>query len=272
MQVLYLSGNRIGDAGAAALAEGLKASAALQVLSLHDNRIGDAGAAALGEAPHRLLHIPIQVGVMFCGKPLPGVLLCSYAASSYAYNTPLPIIIRYIHPGDALRANATLKKLDLSGNPDISESGAAALAAGRKSNAVLKELHLSRRRRSRGAAGGGKARPRQRPQPFQRQSPKATRPKASPSASAPAVSDESEGANRETSPAPSGGGKKPHGTHWKVAASRVGLYLRGRASRESHVSRVSRMSPESRMSRASSAPVPPPRYVADSTDRTAPER
>ena len=41
--------NKIGDAGAAAIGEGLVANGVLLTLSLNDNKIGDAGAAAIGE-------------------------------------------------------------------------------------------------------------------------------------------------------------------------------------------------------------------------------
>ncbi|CAK0906553.1 unnamed protein product, partial [Prorocentrum cordatum] len=53
LQRLYLSSNRVGDEGAAALAEALRAPGALprlQRLYLFDNRVGDEGAAALAEA------------------------------------------------------------------------------------------------------------------------------------------------------------------------------------------------------------------------------
>ncbi|CAK0833706.1 unnamed protein product [Prorocentrum cordatum] len=53
LQVLGLARNRVGDEGAAALAEALRAPGALpslQVLSLDENLVGDEGAAALAEA------------------------------------------------------------------------------------------------------------------------------------------------------------------------------------------------------------------------------
>merc|ERR1711935_1238093 len=45
-----LHGNRIGDAGAAAIAEALKTNTAVTFLGLKNNNIGDAGAAAIAEA------------------------------------------------------------------------------------------------------------------------------------------------------------------------------------------------------------------------------
>ena len=44
---LWLDGKGVGDAGATAIAEGLKTNSTLQTLNLGDNKVGDAGAAAL---------------------------------------------------------------------------------------------------------------------------------------------------------------------------------------------------------------------------------
>ena len=49
MNILSMGDNKIGDAGAAAIGEGLVANGVLLTLSLNDNKIGDAGAAAIGE-------------------------------------------------------------------------------------------------------------------------------------------------------------------------------------------------------------------------------
>ena len=50
MAILSLNYNKIGDVGAAAIGEGLKANAVLNTLNLELNKIGDVGAAAIGEA------------------------------------------------------------------------------------------------------------------------------------------------------------------------------------------------------------------------------
>ena len=47
---LELSGNRIGNEGAIAIAEALKVNAVLTTLFLNDNQIGDEGAKAIAEA------------------------------------------------------------------------------------------------------------------------------------------------------------------------------------------------------------------------------
>jgi hypothetical protein len=47
---LDLSGNRIGDAGASALADALRSHTTLQSLNVSRNRIGDAGCVAIGDA------------------------------------------------------------------------------------------------------------------------------------------------------------------------------------------------------------------------------
>jgi len=44
---LDLGDKGVGDAGATAIAEGLKTNSTLQTLNLGDNKVGDAGAAAL---------------------------------------------------------------------------------------------------------------------------------------------------------------------------------------------------------------------------------
>ena len=50
LKVVSLHENRIGDAGATALAQGIAASESLTGVYLGKNRIGDAGATALAQA------------------------------------------------------------------------------------------------------------------------------------------------------------------------------------------------------------------------------
>ena len=50
LKELWLQDNKIGDAGAAALADALRVNGALKELYLDSNQIGDAGAAALADA------------------------------------------------------------------------------------------------------------------------------------------------------------------------------------------------------------------------------
>ena len=54
LELLFLSGNQIGAAGAAALAEAAGKLPQLETLFLGDNQIGAAGAAALAEAAGKL--------------------------------------------------------------------------------------------------------------------------------------------------------------------------------------------------------------------------
>ena len=50
LKSLELFGNQIGDAGAAAIANAIAVNASLKILALEGNKIGDAGAAAIANA------------------------------------------------------------------------------------------------------------------------------------------------------------------------------------------------------------------------------
>jgi len=115
---LNLGYNSIGDAGAAALAEALKANKMLTNLYLYGNSIGDAGAAALAEA--------LKANTMLTALYLDSNSIGDAGAAALA---------------EALKANKTLTALYLSSN-SIGDAGAAALAEALKANTMLTALYL----------------------------------------------------------------------------------------------------------------------------------
>ena len=104
--------HKIGDEGAAALAGALRANSVLQVLGLGDNKIGDQGAAALAE----VLKVNSALTTLYLG----GNVVGDEGAAKLA---------------GALEVNSVLHKLELGRN-EIGEEGGAALTHALKVNSV----------------------------------------------------------------------------------------------------------------------------------------
>jgi Leucine-rich repeat (LRR) protein len=111
-------GNRIGEAGATAIAEALKANSTLQQLNLFRSNIGASGAAAIAEA--------LKVNSVLQKLDLSQNSISASGAAAIA---------------EALKVNSVLQKLNLSRN-NISASGAAALAEALNVNSALQQLIL----------------------------------------------------------------------------------------------------------------------------------
>ena len=128
LRALKLGGNRIGVAGAAALARALGANRSLGTLSLADNRLGDAGGAAMaGALRHNMTLTTLHLGG--CGLGPEG------AAALAA----------------ALISSNGLQQLRLCRNP-LGEEGATPLAAALTRNHGLRSLDLTATRLGDGAA------------------------------------------------------------------------------------------------------------------------
>ena len=116
---LYLSSDRISDAGATCIAEAMKVNKTLTNLNLSSNRISDAGATCIAEA-------------MKVNKTLTKLYLRNNGISD-AGATCI---------AEAMKVNKTLTNLDLSSNR-ISDAGATCIAEAMKVNKTLTNLDLS---------------------------------------------------------------------------------------------------------------------------------
>ena len=119
LERLDLYGNRIGDAGAMALATALQTNTSLKALDLRLNKIGDAGAKDLATALH--------TNTSLTTLDLHGNIIRDAGAKDLA---------------TALLTNISLTTLDLHGNV-IGDAGAMALADMLRHNKTLRRLELS---------------------------------------------------------------------------------------------------------------------------------
>ena len=112
---------RIGDSGAAAIAQALRSNSVLTRLNLQNNRISDPGATAIGQA--------LQSNCTLTHLQLRGNRICDVGAS---------------HLANAIRVNRCLVNLDLRSNAIIMPCGAtgAALSQALRCNTVLTHLDL----------------------------------------------------------------------------------------------------------------------------------
>eukprot|EP00727_Mastigamoeba_balamuthi_P011645 m51a1_g7102 putative nod3 protein (708) ;mRNA; r:53939-56272 len=114
LEELDLGANRVGDAGAAAIADGLAECAALARLNLRRNRLGDAGAEALGAG----LAANTSLRELFLGGNGIGERGCARVL-------------------DELKRNATLTRLDLQ-DARLGRAGVLALADLLRCNGALR--------------------------------------------------------------------------------------------------------------------------------------
>jgi len=128
LRTLRLGGNRIGAAGAAAIARALGASTSLGTLSLADNRLGDAGGAAMAGA--------LRQNASLTSLHLGGCGVGPEGAAAIAA---------------ALVKSSSLEQLRLCRNP-LGEEGATPLAAALTRNHRLRSLDLAATRLGDGAA------------------------------------------------------------------------------------------------------------------------
>ena len=115
---LDLTGNSIGDSGAASLSQALAVNSSLTNLNLGWNYISDSGAASLSQA--------LAVNSSLTNLNLSWNSIGDSGAASLS---------------QALEVNSSLTKLDLSGN-SISDSGAASLSQALEVNSSLTNLDL----------------------------------------------------------------------------------------------------------------------------------
>jgi hypothetical protein len=106
-----MDGNNVGDAGATAMAEGLKTNSALQTLNLGSNNVRDAGAAALfgSGAPLRKLDLN-RNGITTVPATVRG--LTRLEELDLRYNKLVSV------DGAIVALKGTLRKIDLRGNGD----------------------------------------------------------------------------------------------------------------------------------------------------------
>ncbi|KJE96478.1 hypothetical protein, variant [Capsaspora owczarzaki ATCC 30864] len=116
---IHLSNDQISNAGATALAEALKVNETLTNLHLVKNHIGDAGAQALGEA--------LEVNTTLTWLKLDQNQIGDAGAQAIA---------------EVVQVNRTVAGLDLNQN-QIGDAGVQAIAEALKVNTTLKELLLS---------------------------------------------------------------------------------------------------------------------------------
>ena len=149
VKTLWLSGNAMGDRGAVALADLLKANCNICQVILGLNEIGATGAVAISGA---LMKDGAALDVLCMGGNFGvGDLGASAIGEALGKNTSLiELWLRDNGIGikgaqtlaDGLRHNATLKELWLGGN-DIGDEGAAALANTIRSSGTISVMDLS---------------------------------------------------------------------------------------------------------------------------------
>jgi Ran GTPase-activating protein (RanGAP) involved in mRNA processing and transport len=146
LQKLGLGGNQIGDAGAQALAEMLKIHSTLQQLDLGYNRMGDDGAQALAE----MLKINSTLQQLDLGYNRMGDDGAQALAEMLKVNSALQQLNLWNNKigtvgtqalASMLKVNTTLQRLDLHNNR-IGDTGAQALAEMLKVNSTLQQLNL----------------------------------------------------------------------------------------------------------------------------------
>ena len=118
LTTLNLSGNGIGSADAAAIAEALRGNVALKSLHISSNRLGHEGATAIANA--------LKGNRVLKTLDLSNNQIRAEGAAAIA---------------EALQGNAVLKKLYLRGN-NIGDAGAVAIAEALRVNGVLKTINL----------------------------------------------------------------------------------------------------------------------------------
>ena len=144
---LYLYNNSIGDEGAKAIAEAMKVNAVMTKLSLMGNKIGNDGAIVIAEA----LKVNAVVNVLHLWNNSigdDGAKAIAEALNVNAVVTNLQLGLNQIGAegaiaiAEALKVNAVLTKLSLSEN-NIGAEGAIAIAEALKVNAVVTKLWLN---------------------------------------------------------------------------------------------------------------------------------
>ena len=144
---LYLSDNNLGETGAAVLADALRTNTTLTRLDLSDNNLGETGAAVLADALRTNTTLTkLDLSVNNLGET--GAAVLADALRTNTTLTELNLSGNNLGEtgaavlADALRTNTTLTRLDLSDN-NLGETGAAVLADALRTNTTLTELHLS---------------------------------------------------------------------------------------------------------------------------------
>ena len=124
MRDLDLSYNRIGDAGAAALAETVAANAHVESLNLRGNDVGPEGCAKIADVLARATRV------------ISATAICGETDDRKENDEPANAV-------SPSRAGTGLRFLDLAHNP-LTDDGGAALAGALRANATLTHLDLER--------------------------------------------------------------------------------------------------------------------------------
>ncbi|KJE97322.1 hypothetical protein CAOG_07749 [Capsaspora owczarzaki ATCC 30864] len=146
LKALGLAKNQIGEAGAQAIAEALEVNTTMTSLSLNENRIGEAGAQAIADA----LKVNTTLTDLVLAKNPIGDVAVQAIAEALEVNTTLTELYLWENQitctgaqalAEALKANTTLTELDMGSN-QIGDVGARAIAEALKVNETLTELLL----------------------------------------------------------------------------------------------------------------------------------
>ncbi|XP_068732911.1 protein NLRC3-like [Montipora capricornis] len=138
---------RIGDGGAAILADAMATNSTVTLLDLSFNEVGDSGAAALAKA----IEVNSTLTELDLSRNRIGISGADALAKAMRSNSTLTSLdLSYNEIGDsgvdelaqAMRSNSTLTYLSLNGN-EIGDSGAVALAKAMEINSSLTYLYLS---------------------------------------------------------------------------------------------------------------------------------
>ena len=143
---LELSGNYIGDSGAASLSQALAANSSLTNLSLWNNKIGDSGATSLSQAlAANSFLTKLELGCNEIGPSGAASFFQALAANSSLTNLHLECNMigdsGAASLSQALAANSSLTNLSLWSS-EIGDSGAASLSQALAANSSLTNLSL----------------------------------------------------------------------------------------------------------------------------------
>ncbi|CAH3191514.1 unnamed protein product, partial [Porites evermanni] len=146
LDIVDLSGNSFGEAGASSLFQALTTNSSLTILNLRGNRIGDAGASSLSQA---LTANSSLRSLDFSGNSIGHTGAASLSQALTANSSLTRLDLSYNSIGDAgasslsqaLTANSSLTRLNLPYN-SIGDAGASSLSQALTGNSSLTSLDL----------------------------------------------------------------------------------------------------------------------------------